>query len=322
MRSLGRLSRDDGLSQLLLRLTVTSTVYCLSDMSAPWGFRVAARPIPAFHLLTAGTAWLEVDREPEGVRLQAGDLVILPRGAGHQLRDAQDSRVLWLDDILSDTPPVNGRLKHGGGGERAELICGGFGIDQLTARPVLETLPEVVHLRGHEGRAPEWLSGLIRMISVELATDGPGAEAVVSRLTDALLAQALRKPLQEADRTTPSPVRDVQVARALRLIRERPAEPWTVPRLAASVGLSRSAFAHRFKAATGETPIESLTRYRLSCAAAYLTSTDAGLLEIARRTGYDSEASISRAFRRRYGTSPGRYRKAVAPAIRVEGPAD
>jgi len=36
--------------------------------------------------------------------------------------------------------------------------------------------------------------------------------------------------------------------------------------------------------------------------------------EIARRTGYDSEATISKAFRRHYGTSPGAYRKAGGAA--------
>jgi len=48
MRSLGSFSDSDGLSQLLLRLTVNSTVYCLSEMTAPWGFQVAARSGPAF----------------------------------------------------------------------------------------------------------------------------------------------------------------------------------------------------------------------------------------------------------------------------------
>lgn len=314
MRTLGTFSDSDGLSQVLLRLTVTSAVYCLSDMSSPWGFRVAARPNPAFHLLTAGTAWLEVDGASEAARLQAGDLVVLPRGNGHQLRDSRESPVLWLDNILAETPPVNGRLAHGGGGERAELVCGGFAIDQLTARPLLETLPLVVHLRGHEGRAPEWLAGLIRMISLEMASGGPGAEAVVSRLTDALLAQALRTHLVEMARESGGVVSDPQVARALRLIRERPEEKWSVPQLAAAVGLSRSAFSKRFSAATGETPMQSLTRYRLSRAAVYLRTTNAGVREIARRTGYDSEVSVSKAFRRQYGTSPGTYRKAGGTA--------
>ena len=317
MRALSKFSESDGLSQVLLRMTVTSTVYCLSDMSSPWGFLVAARPSPAFHLLMSGAAWLEVDEAPEAVRLQAGDLVILPRGNGHQVRDDRESRVLWLDKILADTPPMNGRLAHGGGGERAELICGGFAIDQLTARPLLEALPMVVHLRGHDGRAPEWLAGLIRMISVEMAAKAPGAEAVVSRLTDALLAQALRNYLVEADQAAGGAVSDPQIARALRLIRERPEEKWSVSGLAAAVGVSRSAFGQRFRAATGETPIRNLTRYRLSRAAVYLRTTNAGVREIARRTGYDSEVSVSKAFRRQYGTSPGAYRKAnaAAPAL-------
>jgi AraC-like DNA-binding protein len=312
MRRLGKTTPEDGLSQLLLRVTVSSTVYCLSEMTAPWGFRVASRPIPAFHLLTSGSAWLEVEGRSGGVRIVAGDLIVLPRGTGHQVRDTRESRVQWLDDILAERPPVNGRLKHGGGGERAELICGGFAIDQVMARPLLESLPQVIHLRGHQGRAPEWLAGLIRMISVEMASDKPGAEAVVSHLSDALLAQALREPMLAASEAMPSALGDSKVARALRLIREHPEEPWTVPRLASEVGLSRAAFAKRFRALTGETPIRSLTRLRLSRAANYLASTDAGLGEIARRTGYDSEASISKAFRRHFGTSPRHYRKSAA----------
>jgi AraC-like DNA-binding protein len=45
-------------------------------------------------------------------------------------------------------------------------------------------------------------------------------------------------------------------------------------------------------------------------AAEYLRATSAGIQEIARLTGYDSEVSISKAFRRQFGTSPGAYRKA------------
>jgi AraC-like DNA-binding protein len=315
VRSLGTFSNADGISQLLFRLSVTSTVYCLSEMSAPWGFRVAARANPAFHLLTAGSAWLEVECRPDPVRLLAGDLVILPRGQAHVVRDSRESTVLWLDRILADTPPIGGRLWHGGGGERSELLCGGFAIDQLTARPLLEALPVVVHLRGHEGRAPEWLSGLIRMIAVEMASSGPGSEAVVSRLTDALLAQALRGCLLDADRVSggSTVVSDPQIARALRLIRERPEHPWSVPKLAAAVGLSRSAFAERFRAAIGETPIQNLTRFRLTRAAEYLRTTNAGIREIARLTGYESEVSVSKAFRRRYGVSPGAYRRSGGP---------
>lgn len=314
MRSLGQFPEPDGLSQLLLRLTVSSTVYCLSHMSSPWGFKVAARSRPAFHLLTAGNAWLDVEGQAEPIRLNAGDLVILPRGEAHTVRDSPHSPVQWLDTILTVTPPVNGRLNHGGGGEPSELLCGGFAVDQLTGKPLLEALPTVVHLRGSEGRAPEWLVGLIRMIASEMASSGPGSEAVVTRLTDALLAQALRQCLLEVDRAVGgvTAVNDPGIARALRLVRDHPDQHWTVPKMAAAVSMSRSAFAERFRAATGEAPMQHLTRYRMARAAEYLRVTKAGVREIARLTGYDSEVSVTKAFRRQFGVAPGAYRRANA----------
>jgi AraC-like DNA-binding protein len=321
MKRLTSFPSVDGLTQVLLRLTVTSSLYCVSEMTAPWGFRVAARSMPAFHLLTRGSAWLEVEGVPMPVRLEAGDLVILPRGEGHLVRDTPHSQVLWLDRILADTPPVNGHLRHGGGGEQAELLCGGFAVDLLMAQPLLEALPTVVHLHGEEGHAPEWLAGLMRMISVELASSGPGSEAVVTRLTDALLAQALRQAILDGNRSSAgaSAVSDPQIARALRLVRERPDDHWTVPKMAAAVGLSRSTFADRFRAATGETPMQHLTAYRLARAAEYLRSTNAAILDIARRTGYESDVSISKAFRRQFGMSPGAYRRASAERHEATG---
>ena len=319
MRSLGTFTDPDGLSQLLLRLSVTSSLYCVSQMSAPWGFQVGARPMPAFHLLISGSACLEVDGGREVIPLTAGDLVILPRGDGHRVRDSPVSPVLWLDRILEESPPVQGRIRHGGGGVPSELLCGGFSVEHVTARPLLEALPTVIHLHGSEGRPPEWLSGLVRMVATEMASQGPGREAVVTRLTDALLAQALRHTLVDpdgADTALPPSLRDSQVARALRLIGEHPDEHWTVTALASAVSLSRSAFATRFREAIGEAPMHYLTEYRLVRAANYLRTTDAGLREIARLTGYESEASLSKAFRRRYGCSPGEFRRASTAVSR------
>jgi len=115
----------------------------------------------------------------------------------------------------------------------------------------MESLPRIVHLRGNDGRSREWLAGLIRMITIEMASSGPGAEALVTRLTDALLAQALRQCLPDARSTEGAPAlptafRDPQIPHALRLIREQPARPWTVSKLASAVSLSLSAFASRF----------------------------------------------------------------------------
>lgn len=313
MQRLGEFPDPDGLSELLLRLTVNSTVFCFF-MSSPWGFKVAARPAPAFHLLTAGGGWLEVEGQREAIRMSAGDLVILPRGEGHMVHDSPrpPSSLPFLESILNETPPVDGRLNLGGTGHRSELLCGGFAVDPIAGRRLLDALPTVVHLRGSEGLSPEWLVGLIRMIATEMASTGPGSEAVVTRLTDALIAQALRHSLVQADSSLnqAAAFTDPQIARALRLMRDHPDHSWTVPEMAAAVSMSRSAFAERFRSAMGETPMQHLTRYRMARAAEYLRSSHVGLSEIARLTGYESEVSISRAFRRQFGIAPGAYRKA------------
>ncbi|HYU63911.1 MAG TPA: AraC family transcriptional regulator [Verrucomicrobiae bacterium] len=311
MRRIGEFGDPDGLSELLLRLTVSSTVYCFF-MSSPWGFKVPQRRVPAFHIMTSGGGWMEIDGQPQAVRLSSGDLVILPRGDGHLVRDSPKTSALpWLGDVLEDTPPVYGRLALGGGGRRSELLCGGFAIDPVAGRQLLGVLPTLIHLRGSEGLAPEWLVGLIRMIATEMAASGPGSEAVVTRLTDALLAQAIRHSLVEVDRTLDQAAAysDPQIAKALRLMRGHPEHPWTVPELAAAVSMSRSTFAERFRAAMAETPMQHLTRFRMARAAEYLRDTKAGIREIARLTGYDSEVSVSKAFRRQFGVAPGVYRK-------------
>ena len=303
---------NDGLSQLLLRLSVSSTVYCRAAMTAPWGFKVPAVGVPAFHLMAGGSAWLEVVGLRRQVQLSGGDLVILPGGDAHAVRDRPTSPVRWLNEIVETTPAVGGWVHHGGYGPGTSMLCGGFAIERIAAPQVVEALPRLVHLHGGERSAPDWLAGLIRMIAAEMASGGPGSEAVVARLTDALLAQALRQCLLDstsAAHAPPDAIADPQVARALRLLREHPDRPWTVAGLASAVSMSRSAFAERFRGSVGETPIRHLARLRLHRAAEYLRTTRSGLREIARLTGYDSEVSLSRAFRRQFGASPGAFRQ-------------
>lgn len=120
--------------------------------------------------------------------------------------------------------------------------------------------------------------------------------------------QAVRAALGGADATA---LRDPLVARAVGLLQREPEHHWTVAELGRRVALSRSALSERFRAATGESPMRYLARVRLTRAAEQLTSGDAPLSEIARRCGYESETSLSRAFRRTFGVPPGRYRRAV-----------
>ena len=107
--------------------------------------------------------------------------------------------------------------------------------------------------------------------------------------------------------------RDPIVGRALALIHERPAEPWTLEQLSKEAGLSRSALHERFVHFIGQPPMQYLTRWRMQIAAGLLRETNAKLIEIALDVGYESEAAFSRAFKREVGVSPGVWRRKVSP---------
>ncbi len=105
--------------------------------------------------------------------------------------------------------------------------------------------------------------------------------------------------------------RDARVARALDAVNEWPAAPWTVAKLAKVAGLSRAAFARRFKADVGSSPLRHVTMTRLYRAAGLLLASDAALAVVAAEVGYATEFSLSRAFRRHVGQPPGLYRRRV-----------
>ena len=102
---------------------------------------------------------------------------------------------------------------------------------------------------------------------------------------------------------------DRRVARALSLLQAEPGKRWTVERLARAVGLSRAAFARRFAAVSGRSPLRYLTELRLALAASLLENTDDSLAELAQHVGYTSEFAFSRAFKRQHGVAPGAFRR-------------
>ena len=102
---------------------------------------------------------------------------------------------------------------------------------------------------------------------------------------------------------------DPATSAALHAIHSHPAHHWTVQTLAAQAGLSRAAFSKRFTALTGQPPLTYLTWWRMTTAAQLLHGSGAPLSEVATQTGYTSEFAFSNAFKRAYGTAPGRYRR-------------
>jgi transcriptional regulator GlxA family with amidase domain len=103
---------------------------------------------------------------------------------------------------------------------------------------------------------------------------------------------------------------DERIARSLSAMHADPARRWTVAELARIAGLSRAAFARRFRRAIGVAPLHHLTDLRMRFAADRLTSTVDKLAAIAALVGYASEFAFAKAFKRAFGISPGTFRNA------------
>jgi transcriptional regulator GlxA family with amidase domain len=132
------------------------------------------------------------------------------------------------------------------------------------------------------------------------------------------MAEGKRKHLRLVHDSARKPRRDERVHEAIELMGRELAKRWTVSELARRVGLSRPAFARRFKESTGESPLRHLVRKRMERAAELVRTTDWGLAQIAGRVGYDSEFAFNRAFKRAHRLAPGTFRKlGYAPTMRA-----
>jgi AraC-like DNA-binding protein len=294
----------DVLSDVLDTVRLTSTVFVQTRLSAPWGIRSRPREHFAFHVVSTGGCWLDVDELP-GAQVGAGDVVVLAPGRGHTLRSTPDAIACDAETLVAD-----GALGCDRDGDTS-LVCGSFRFDSQ-AVGLLAALPPVLHIRQSELDIGPWLAHTIDLLTYESFANRPGNTTVVNRLCDALFIYLLRCHFSSGPTKTSGwmcALDDPQIGAALALMHAEPQQPWSVPALATSVGMSRSAFAARFADLVGESPIHYLALWRVQKAAAMLRDADTSIDDIATRVGYESAVAFSKAFKRSMGVPPGAYRR-------------
>ena len=303
----------DPLGEALHFLRMSGVFYTRAEFSAPWGLLLPALPgCLMFHFLTSGRCCLEVSRTARHV-LQQGDLVVVPHGQGHLLSNARGVRGAKLFDLPRE--PVSERyeiLRHGGGGSATTMICGAVRFDHPAAQRLVEVLPDVIHIEASSSPHMEWINSMLRFMAAEAGELRPGGEAVITRLADILVIQALRAWIGQKPAARSGwlgALQHKQIGRALALVHRDPARAWSLDLLATESGMSRSAFAARFTELVGEPAMQYVARWRMQLALTRLKEDDVSLAVLAEEVGYQSEAAFSRAFKRFMGTSPGAIRR-------------
>ena len=260
-----------------------------------------------YYALVSGRLWLLVEGRPEALCLEAGDCVLL--SGGQPCRLTTDPSLPATDAaVFKSAIRHNGDIVTLNGGGDSLTLGGHFLLSGPHANVLLDLLPPVIHIR-KESIDPAFHWSLDLMMR-ELRTSRPGSSLVEQHLASLILIQALRVYLSEGSNGISGwlfALSDERISRALIAIHGDPAERWTLQKLAAIAGMSRSLFAQRFKGTVGSSAIEYVTKWRMFKATERLMDFHDPISEIAPSLGYESESAFSAAFKRVLGCSPRQY---------------
>jgi AraC-like DNA-binding protein len=309
----------DLLSDTLSLMKLTGTLYFRTSFTAPWGIEVPAfENVSRFHYVHRGRCFAHVEGHTDAVVLDQGDLIIICHGATHTLSDPVTVSARTVDQIVEASGfSGRGALIYGDpdAGHATQLICGHFAFDPDASHILLEALPRYIHIKNYGKVSPNWLDDTLNIIGAEVGHNQLGGDLIGLKLSEIIFTQAIRLYLAGEGKSRPglAGFADDHIRRALEAMHSDPAKPWTVESLAREAGLSRTAFSNRFGELTKHTPLNYLTAWRMQLARRMLADTDNPIIDVAAYSGYKSEASFGRVFKRHFDMPPAGYRRSRAP---------
>ena len=322
----------DPITDVFQTMHVAGVVHARLEATAPWGLareaEVGKEAIPHsaasensppqfahFGMVSRGNCWLSIEGIPDPLPLTGGDCFLLAPGSTYALRDDPCTRARSFCEVA----PRNGGnvIHYGGGGVPTTIISGWFRFGQTSVKPLRRLLPQLILVKADQAQTLA-LHATLQLLASEMAEPAPGSEVMVNRLADILFIGCVRAHIASSSETCKSgwlrAIFDPKIGTALKAMHERIENPWTVETLAVAAGMSRSAFALRFRELLGETPLEYLTNWRMYKATGLLREGDKKLFEVAKSVGYDSDAAFSKAFKRVLGVAPREFRRSAAEA--------
>ncbi|MBV8307511.1 MAG: AraC family transcriptional regulator [Gammaproteobacteria bacterium] len=310
-RLIRSLAGFDVLTDVLGSLGVRTRLFCRATCAAPWTLSVEPSEFVHFHILEKGSAWVDSEGRKTPIALAPGEVLVIAPKQRYRLVDLPGRKnsptVVFGDADIPERPIA---LEYGGKGAATVLVCGSFFFENANGHPVLALLPKIIHLRTRRRNQEASLQATVHSLVAEAAAMRAGAETVISRLTDVLFVHVLREWLRQRH-VQPrwlAAFNDRRIAPAMSSIHSNP-QASTVDQLAAKVGLSRSRFTVRFSRVVGESPRDYIARVRMVRAAHMLKEGSMPVAAVALATGYESESSFNKAFKRFHQIPPGQFRR-------------
>lgn len=299
----------DVLTDILASAGMRKSLLARHAFYGPWAMRMPCKKSMGFHLITHGEAWVRAPRFESPVRLERGDIILINRGFDHEVSTDPVTPVpLHSGPATSADPAVPGQ------DPLAIVVCGVYQFQTEPIHPIFAELPDTIILRGKNIASHSPLYAAQQLLAAEVTQTGHGVESVIKALVDVMFHFILRDWLNGEGRGRGSwtlVLRDPHLHRAIQAMHANLDSDWSLEVLAETAGLSRAAFAQRFKRLAGDTPAHYLARIRIQRAMDLLRSTEDNLESIAESVGYRDPFVFSKAFKRLQGASPRDFRKSL-----------
>lgn len=293
----------DILSDVLQSIRLEGSVFFRSALARPWGMSCPANGTPLFHIVLYGHCWLQTEAMAEAMRVEDGDIVLIPRGEAHWIADSPGSARMPSTRLLEAYQCGAPLFQQGEIATR--LLCGHFRFDKGLQHPLIEALPPYLHIKSGAGAEYAWLRHMIETMDLEAEDQRPGQE-VVDRLCEILFIQILRRSedVLGDHANFLAALDDPAIRHALQLIHSQLERPWTLEELAREVGASRAVFAARFHQLVGVPPKAYITSWRMHKATRLLEDRGLSLSAVAAEVGFASDSAFSKAFKRCFKIAP------------------
>lgn len=297
----------DPFLDLIQLLRPRATLWSRIDAAGQWAISFRKRDDLLFCRVVKGGCLLLRPRMA-AVKLERDDFVLIRTSTPFTLASDRRAKAIDSEALVAATKSV--LLRVGARGRPDTILRGGkFVFDTANEHLLTGLMPQV--LRVHAGdTSSARVRALLEMNERESEQPGPGSAFVVSRLMELVLLEMLRGQKAGVDVRQAgllAGLEDASSARALELMHGAVAHAWTVEELARRCGMSRSAFAARFRERVGCGPIEYLLDWRMALAKDALREGRQSVGEIALAVGFQSSSAFSTSFRRAVGVSPRGY---------------
>ena len=232
--------------------------------------------------------------------LRQGEMVVTHRKGAGVVR-----RIEAREPTLFFYPQPLAHQFHNAPKDGADFTCASVHFDGGDSHPLVRALPPLIVLPLKQ--VPR-LEVALELLFQEADQVQCGHRLIVDRLFEVVLLQLLRWLLDHGEESgvsigLVSGLADPQLARALTVMHDCPGQHWSLDQLAQQAGMSRSAFASRFKKTLGVAPADYLTDWRMTIAKQMLQQGQA-VKFIAPELGYANASALSRVFAQRTGLSP------------------